>query len=54
MVRVLVGILLSGVLGWTYAQEYIPLSFQRAVKQGTRTYEGVPGAAYFQNRNNFV
>ena len=37
-----------------HAQDYyVPYEFQQAVKKGTRTNEGIPGANYFQNSSNY-
>jgi len=32
---------------------FIPLNFQKAVEKGTRSYDGKPGASYFQNSSDY-
>jgi hypothetical protein len=36
------------------AQQFFPYAFLKAVEKGTRTYEGVPGANYFQNHSDYL
>jgi len=50
-------LLAMGSLLETYSQNsvlIIPLEHQQAIKNGTRTNTGVPGASYFQNRADYV
>lgn len=56
MIKTLVHVfaLLLHVSFFVQAQTYIPLDFQRAYENGTRSYNGSPGKKYWQNHSTYV